>query len=484
MSEIKIINDIDTYQNVYPTVFNSIDTSAISVTPFQTHKKWTDVSGSLQHLQPSLAVYTNELNLQGIPYYSINNLFYKNTNLPLFQTSSIFSIPQTKFGESVKPESFEMTGSYHLKSNSNNDIYDVNFNQDAIVDGVIWYEGFNTYFNRLNINYNQLNVEYIPGIITSTGAGLPIGLASYFSGNGFINTEISGEYSRDTNYAISFFVSASNNSTDNMLILAKSNTKESPVYPFRVELNTNNEIEFKVAGSTELIVAVSSTSSISDWTHVICQKSGSELQLYCNGILHGTTSNSILINTFSPLTESARIDNTEKLYIGGFENTMQLTGAVDEIRIFDKHLTFSEITYLNDRTEGGTCLQTSKVGDVFNKSGFAIITSADYRYNDILNTPYTASFRSTLTSYELGVIVTVKAGNLNLSLNPTLTRDNDITYQSFVTGSNFSPYITTIGLYNTEGQLLAIGKLAQPIKKRNDVDMSFLIRIDLDRSLT
>jgi len=30
---------------------------------------------------------------------------------------------------------------------------------------------------------------------------------------------------------------------------------------------------------------------------------------------------------------------------------------------------------------------------------------------------------------------------------------------------------------------LAIGKLAQPIKKRNDVDVNFLIRIDLDKNI-
>jgi hypothetical protein len=38
-------------------------------------------------------------------------------------------------------------------------------------------------------------------------------------------------------------------------------------------------------------------------------------------------------------------------------------------------------------------------------------------------------------------------------------------------------------LYNEAGELLAIGKLAQPIKKRDDVDMNFLIRIDLDKNI-
>jgi hypothetical protein len=39
-------------------------------------------------------------------------------------------------------------------------------------------------------------------------------------------------------------------------------------------------------------------------------------------------------------------------------------------------------------------------------------------------------------------------------------------------------------LYDDFGRLLAIGKLAQPIKKRNDVDMNFLVRIDLDKNIS
>jgi hypothetical protein len=71
-----------------------------------------------------------------------------------------------------------------------------------------------------------------------------------------------------------------------------------------------------------------------------------------------------------------------------------------------------------------------------------------------------------------------------MSTNITLTNDDNETYQSFVSSSNFAPYITTIGLYNDSGQLLAIGKLAQPIRKRNDVDLNFLMRLDLDLNVT
>ena len=84
----------------------------------------------------------------------------------------------------------------------------------------------------------------------------------------------------------------------------------------------------------------------------------------------------------------------------------------------------------------------------------------------------------------MGVVAKIDSGDFNMSSNLSLTADNDVTYKSFASSSTFAPYITTIGLYDNSGQLLAIGKLAQPIKKRSDVDMNFLIRIDLDRTIS
>jgi hypothetical protein len=172
------------------------------------------------------------------------------------------------------------------------------------------------------------------------------------------------------------------------------------------------------------------------------------------------------------------------LSIGGYSTSSQnYIGSLDEIRIYNKSLTSNEISYLSDRTEGGTLLQTNIVGNVFSKQGIAVISSADYRYNDILNMPFTASYKSTKTINELSILTKINAGDFNMSLNNSLTTDNDVTYKSFVSSSTFSPYITTIGLYDDAGQLLAIGKVAQPIKKRDDVDMNFLIRIDLDKNI-
>jgi len=46
------------------------------------------------------------------------------------------------------------------------------------------------------------------------------------------------------------------------------------------------------------------------------------------------------------------------------------------------------------------------------------------------------------------------------------------------TGSYLAPYITTIGLYDDNGDMVAVAKLPHPIKNLPDYDLNFLIRFD------
>ena len=53
------------------------------------------------------------------------------------------------------------------------------------------------------------------------------------------------------------------------------------------------------------------------------------------------------------------------------------------------------------------------------------------------------------------------------------------TYENFVTHSEFRPYVTQIGLYDDNDQLLAHAKLGQPIKLDDQYDTSFVVRFDV-----
>jgi hypothetical protein len=543
-SRLITINNENEYLGLYPTVFKKIDNSDISITPFQVNKSWTVFSGSAtSSALPLNAIYSNpeilpalgsELtyndsaningSLQSVTYFSLNHMFYKYKKDPmktygptdlnktpkrLFESASILSFPQVKIGEGIKLSSFTMitdnnAGVYgldtygssmygvtsislNLKSDRYSNIYDTSFNTDSIVSDCKYYEGFNEYFDISRIEYQSENVTYTTGITTTTGASSSIGKSAYFDNNGYIKTAVDGLYNRDTNYAISFFIQAQTGSI-NDLIITKANSNTTPQYPFKIYISgsasSTRTMYFKIAGSTTFTQQISSSFSADDWHHVVCQKSGSVMQMFVDNTLISSASSTLLSVYNSPFTASARIDNRESLSIGGYDiSTQNFSGYLDEIRIYNKALTNTEIGYLADRTEGGTMLQTNVVGNIFSKQGLAVISSPDYRFNNILSSQYTASYKSTKTINELSILTKLDAGDFNMSLNNSLTMDNDTTYQSFVSSSAFSPYITTIGLYDDSGQLLAIGKVAQPIKKRNDVDMNFLIRIDLDKNI-
>jgi hypothetical protein len=117
---------------------------------------------------------------------------------------------------------------------------------------------------------------------------------------------------------------------------------------------------------------------------------------------------------------------------------------------------------------------------VFDKHGTIVISSAHYKYDDLTVAPYSASYRSTLTSIEYSTLCRISKDDFNLTLNPSTLQDNGVDYDTYVSSSDFAPYITTIGLYNDAGQLLATGKLASPLRKRDDIDMNILLRFDTD----
>lgn len=80
--------------------------------------------------------------------------------------------------------------------------------------------------------------------------------------------------------------------------------------------------------------------------------------------------------------------------------------------------------------------------------------------------------------YEKVIKCTVKDYEFNLSYNPTLCISGS-NVKDFVTGSDFHPYVTTVGLYNDSNDLIAIGKFAQPVPMSPDTDMTYIIKMDI-----
>ena len=94
-------------------------------------------------------------------------------------------------------------------------------------------------------------------------------------------------------------------------------------------------------------------------------------------------------------------------------------------------------------------------------------------------TNVTCSFSSSFNIYETQYKATINEFEYNFSQNPSIiSGSTDGTVYDFVTGSYFSPYATTVGLYDDDQNLLAVGKLSQPLPISRTTDTSIFINID------
>ena len=139
-------------------------------------------------------------------------------------------------------------------------------------------------------------------------------------------------------------------------------------------------------------------------------------------------------------------------------------------------------------------------GNIFYDRGMVILTK-DVVSGSTL-TDFSLSYGSTQTIYENEIFIPVFEGEFNVSTNPTAYNYDskniklydiesshtpgvfggfgDYDYSSSIdpTGSYLVPFITTIGLYDDDNNMVAVAKLPQPIKCLPDYPVNFLVRFD------
>ena len=89
-------------------------------------------------------------------------------------------------------------------------------------------------------------------------------------------------------------------------------------------------------------------------------------------------------------------------------------------------------------------------------------------------------------NYNVGDILEIKGsdlggsgiGYLNLVTDDVVKSNNVEVYHDFCTGSLFTPYVTTVGLYNEGNELVCVGKLARPLPISLYTDTTFMINFD------
>jgi hypothetical protein len=151
--------------------------------------------------------------------------------------------------------------------------------------------------------------------------------------------------------------------------------------------------------------------------------------------------------------------------------------------IYVKPGSYSDDTMIDDG-QGNLLSGSTKVGNIIYEAGLVIFTESGSGAINSFNNP---QWESSTTLYETQYKCTIRANEFNYSLNPSLLTtygsgsilaSGSATYKDFVTGSDFSPFVTTIGLYNDNQELLAVAKLAQPLLTSQTTDTTILINLD------
>tara|TARA_R100001377_G_scaffold80405_1_gene59296 strand:+ start:535 stop:3825 length:3291 start_codon:yes stop_codon:yes gene_type:complete len=243
--------------------------------------------------------------------------------------------------------------------------------------------------------------------------------------------------------------------------------------------------------------------------HIVVTKNGTTLQIWINGKLDADIQDKLNCT-----------DNTSDVFLGDEGQAWATgsdvgkskpyprkpySGSLDELRFYDTKLGESEVLSLyNNSFTNGTAYQKNVVGNLFYEQGITTITSTEYpRYfsgslhtgtavvgnaeKAFFSENFNYMFRNTRRLYEHKYKCATKASDFNLPTNPTLRKitkdgcENIMSEQELHENyfhQAFTPYVTTIGLYDDYGRLLAIGKLARPIKKMKNIDTTFVVRFD------
>jgi hypothetical protein len=200
---------------------------------------------------------------------------------------------------------------------------------------------------------------------------------------------------------------------------------------------------------------------------------------------------------------------------------LTFNGDTDEMILAGIDFESDTISFTTILNFSGLIVGNQSYGNVFYSDGLVVLTNvSDFD-------EYNLEYRSTTTIHETEILLEAKAGEFNYSQNPsavnvTLSGSYDFTTTAIPnvstaktvkikevqdislrteyygttgsnvgtwddyslsssldpTGSYLAPFVTTIGIYDNDGDMVAVAKLPQPIKNLPDYDVNFIVRFD------
>lgn len=431
------------------------------------------------------------------------------------------SIPQTKFGESIQQDSVKLYVTYSSTAYTLvDDLYGNLYPSGGISilgqvvsgsvskqmvcewpsDSVYKYLGegivsFHSEFNRglyslesrhtnllatRSAELNPSSIEHLVGtsffFTASQNSRIEAGAPAALEYHQFLNFE-------NGDFTVTALIKPDQNisSTSGSVIV----TKAGPSQRLQTDLNGNLFVE-EVAQKTpynlyysasrivfernalyESVKLTSNAASVGSYYHIAAVKTGSFLQLWVNGTQVG--------GNVADVETASDCSNQSNIFIGNsWDNQRGFNGIIDSVKLYRGAFTPADVA-VSYRTQN---VGNTFVGNTFYTNGMIVLSSNLSKYMKVNQ----VDLRATQTIYETEISCTVNPGEFNRSVNRTLQRYNSNTnqfeFKAFSTGSDFKPYVTTIGLYDRDHNLVAVGKLSTPIQLPSNVDTTFIVRYD------
>tara|TARA_B100000497_G_C7657128_1_gene395590 strand:- start:159 stop:1631 length:1473 start_codon:yes stop_codon:yes gene_type:complete len=461
-----------------------------------------------------------------------NSLFgtpdYDTTERKIYNSINIISIPSKMWGRKIQKNTFSISGSFYngtlskvLRDDGWENLYDTKFDSYDFIDnanralyiaaqtrykdytipaittftsnasGAIYLPNLQTNgitedklvdeSHRYN-EYRANNIKYSEGIL-----GPKIDFDSTVSSSLEIYHNNNFNYNKNTDFAISYYCTANTSSAARQWLMVKSFAEDyipaavdteatfelkqrefHPQYPFAFYIESSSIYFERNDGQN---ITTFSSSIDNQRHHIAINKTGSLFEFYKDGVVVASG----LDNSEFMLQNKSNILIGSKNRKEGF-----YTGSMEHIMIFDSALKSTNITAISE-----SIINTPNVGNVFYEHGFATITNPNYKdilfVSSSISHSYSIQFNGSHAIWENEYICNVGTEDFLYTNNITarkLPSDEVAELADFTTGSAFRPYVTAIGLYDNEGDLLAVGKLGQPVKMPNKIETNFIVRFD------
>lgn len=446
------------------------------------------------------------------PFDVGNNLTDSDPNVTtkyLAMSSSFISLPYTIFGEGIRKGSFKFTsGSVVLIDDGNENLIDESISTDDFYskDDIVIKWDFSDLFMEFRRGFGEFDDEYFPydtdyfandedsyahECFVGETTHLQNGTSLSFRSGSYLSTVSRKELQFDQldDFIVSMWVKPSEDGS----ILSKRGVypkevhkagedgiqkvnKPVSIYPYDIYVDSG-QVHAKRSDGIRT-VHLSGSVEYDEWNLVTFYKYGDKVALrYRSGSAY---------ESMVEADPTGLCVNKHYIHFGATDLNSDdgFEGNLAQV-IFAKTKPWGTFHPESGSVATGSYVphnypyNTNVVGNVFYKYGDVVISSHYDKYNDILDGDWSISYNGQKTIYQYECLARIRKGDFNLTTNPSARKSykSDELINEFT--ASLTPYATSVGLYNDHGDLIAIGKLAQPLKMRDDVDINVLVRWDL-----